>query len=838
MSRALFHFIFVPLFIASVGAQESPKFEEILGKLASYSTKQAPEKVYAHLDREFYNQGDTVWFKIYLVDGISHVPSDKSKVVYVELMDLQNNIVAQQKLLVENMGANGDIIIPETLESGKYMFRTYTKYMLNENEPKPYVKYIFIGNEEPDGKIKSPQKGALNKPVVHFFPEGGNLVSGINTVLAIKCTNPTGGGISVKGKILDQNNQLVSVFESSDYGLASVSFKPKFGNTYRATVAVDDREYSFPVPETRKEGYVLNAKNNGENLLLKISTSYKKGLEGAFILGHLRGKTFFKRTIDSNRKTYTVKILTENIRDGVAHFTLFTREGEPVCERLLFVHHTENEVVASVKTNSKTYGPREKIEVELGLTDREGNPLYGNLSSSIRWETERSLDGNTGIVSWLLLDSEIGHTFLDSDLFFDKIGNSNRHHLDLLMLTHGWRRFVWKELLQNKVGKQLSHEPEKGIMITGKTTRFNNPYSPRKSSVKLSILGEPFFQGENPTDSQGRFNFGPFIFYDTIHAFVRAKSLDYSKRAKDNELEIVLNGTFPKINPEEPYPATIKPSLEKEVTAPFPYKPTAPSQFGLSSKITRLKGVTVKARKKTRKEIIDEEIRKFTIYAEPSNRVFRDSTFGIAALTIFDLLQNVPGVRVSPDQRVSIRSGFSAATGDPNGGDEGGDQGINNRPREPLFLLDGIQVTSGFLQTFSPYEVEFIDVLRGPRAAIYGVRAAQGVIAVYTKGKLNTILRDTPSKQPGSLSMKLGGFYKVREFFGPDYSIPAPKHHQMDYRNTLHWEPNIDMDPNGKSSFDFFAGDIPGKYLVKTEGITLDGRPINVSYSFTVDGGF
>ncbi len=54
---------------------------------------------------------------------------------------------------------------------------------------------------------------------------------------------------------------------------------------------------------------------------------------------------------------------------------------------------------------------------------------------------------------------------------------------------------------------------------------------------------------------------------------------------------------------------------------------------------------------------------------------------------------------------------------------------------EPLYVVDGTPVTTGpggFLR-INPYDVESIEVLKGSRAAFYGVRGANGVIVIKTK---------------------------------------------------------------------------------------------------------
>lgn len=57
----------------------------------------------------------------------------------------------------------------------------------------------------------------------------------------------------------------------------------------------------------------------------------------------------------------------------------------------------------------------------------------------------------------------------------------------------------------------------------------------------------------------------------------------------------------------------------------------------------------------------------------------------------------------------------------------------------PLYIIDGIQKDEGQFNNISPTDIESITVLKDASAAIYGVRAANGVVVVTTKsGKRNT----------------------------------------------------------------------------------------------------
>ncbi len=131
-------------------------------------------------------------------------------------------------------------------------------------------------------------------------------------------------------------------------------------------------------------------------------------------------------------------------------------------------------------------------------------------------------------------------------------------------------------------------------------------------------------------------------------------------------------------------------------------------------------------------------------------------------------------------------------------------------------------------------EVMFADAVTGPDATLWGSRAANGVVAFYSRQGL--ALDEGKSREtPGITNFKIPGFYKVREFYAPDYSLPRDATEKPDYRTTLFWEPDLKIGDTGKTSVDFYTGDRPGTYLVNVEGITTDGRPIRSLATLAVE---
>jgi TonB-dependent SusC/RagA subfamily outer membrane receptor len=834
MFRILSLFLFLLCLTPSLQGQDkaNPYHDALLGKLKSYAANNSPEKIYIQTDKEFYSSGETIWFKTYLVDGITHTQSTTSKIAYVELWSEKDSLIAQRKLYIENLGAAGDIKINDSLHQGTYTLRAYTKYMLNEKEPLFFQKQIPIWDspkaiDTPEQSIIEEDTGDLSqskiiRPQIEFFPEGGHLVSGLENIMGLKVTDDVGNGLSLLGKILDENGTPVAFFRTFDFGLGNVNFTPEPGKTYYARIDNGEIDVSFPLPKPLAKGYLLNLKNKGDHILLKVTTNGEKGLQGLLLLGHLRGEIIYKHHIEksSTKGSAVFKLSTDGLKDGVAQFTLFAQDGEPLCERLVFVDSPDNPELA-ISTEFMDYGVRESVSTMIALTDKEGMPIPGELSVSVV-SSDNNLKSKRGtnIKSWLLLDSDLGGTVPDPDYFFWDDSSSRKQLLDVLMLTHGWRRFVWKDFRDTLGAKALQLEPEKGIVIRGKTTSFRNSGKSLKSQVKFTILDNGAYQEQSPTNVEGKFSFGPFIFQDSLKGVVEAFALG---KKRNPEVAIYLDSTVFSVPFSRPLKQKSKFTLSGNVQD---YLETARKKmevdFTYSPKVTRLEEVTVIGEEKIRAKLIAKEADEITLHNRPTQRLFTDSLPGIQGASMIDMLRRVAGVQIFgsyPDQQVVL--GRIAFYPD------------KNTLPEPLFIVDSSPVTLEFVRFMMASEVVFLDVLKGGAAAIYGSRGGNGVVAIYTKGSLR-IPPPKPKRFPGVTSFTVPGFYKAREFYSPDYAVPKKEHEKPDYRTTLHWEPKLPVAKKGSPSFSFYTGDSTGEYIIKVEGMTLDGRPVQGLSRFTV----
>lgn len=644
-----------------------------------------------------------------------------------------------------------------------------------------------------------------------FFPEGGNLVTGLPSVLGIKATDANGVGQALTGSIYASDGNLVTEFETAELGLGVINLIPKENMSYYALVNSGNGEKHFELPTPMANGYSLNIKNRGDNVLLQVTGTDDFSLEVTLLIGHVRGELIFKRLGRSNNEvSYAVRLLTGELPNDVAQFILFSADGERICERLVLVDHPSNDAQVFLNMAKGSFGTREKVDIDITLLDAKNRLLQGGFSTSV-FPVENGVGlGNMDLKGWLLLNSDLGVTVSDLGFFFKDDTKRTRYLLDALMLTHGWRRFVWKEILDDEISKNITYQPEKGIMVTGMMPEFHDSKKTKAAMAKFNVLGDSIEQ-EQMTDENGRFRFGPYFFNDSITAVLQA--IDSTRRSIYAQKSISIS--------LEKWPNVPDTNFKKEnilqdgvgfmTKDSMTYTGYPSSYFDVDQEVIQLEAVSVAAKKKTRTRIIDEALNRITSYGRPDVRIFRDSVPGWETISVLELV---------------FRRVLNLGVG----------VGSLNKQSSPLFLIDGVSTGAEMIRGMRATEVVYVDVLKNynPNAAIYGARGSAGVIAIYANQPKIPGLLVPPVAIPGIKTAKVTGFYKAREFYSPKYSELSKPNTGADYCTTLFWNPKVEIDKQGRSIIQFYTGDVTGDFIVEFEGITNDGRLVTGSHYFTV----
>jgi hypothetical protein len=220
--------------------------KNIVVKLQSFYSGHPIEKAYLHFDKPYYVAGDTIYFKAYVTFGEQHELSRQSGVLYADLIGPQNNIYKSIKLQLKDGLAWGDFALPDSLVKGLYKIRAYTQLMRNVNGSAIFEQLIPIGSFN----YPSPDSKAIeNKADLQFFPEGGDLVYGLNSKVAFKAINTSGLGLSVKGALIDNEGKTITSFSSTYLGMGFFNLTPEEGKTYKADVTfADGTQHTFNLP--------------------------------------------------------------------------------------------------------------------------------------------------------------------------------------------------------------------------------------------------------------------------------------------------------------------------------------------------------------------------------------------------------------------------------------------------------------------------------------------------------------------------------------------------------------------------------------------------------------
>lgn len=779
----------------------------LVERLQAFNVAYPNEKVYVHTDRPYYTAGETIWLKGYLFDGPLHLADSVSKVLYVDLVQIESRKVMVHRILrAENGYAVGDIALGDSLAAGSYMLRAYTGWMRNFSENYFFTKPLTILRTDSELLPASGGGPMALSLEVQFFPEGGQLINGLEGRVAFKTVSPAGKGINASGFVLSSVGDTVTGFASKHLGMGYFTLMPETGKTYTAFVKLDDGStHKYPLPAARPEGYVLLVDNitNRDNIRVYVKNNKPAGTSGRFtLIAQSRGKQIQVAQGDVSKKAVVMQIARQAFPEGISQLTLFDETNQPVCERIIFVDRNER-LTVQLKPSKPVFGPREKVQVAISVTDAAGKPVRTNLSLAAI-DAAQVLEKEpyaADLVSYLLLNSDLKGTIEQPGYYFDANNKERATDLDVLMMTQGWRRFVWKDVLQDTYPAP-KYYIEEGVSLAGQVLRANQKASGVANLTFFVVQPDSsrdMFTGES--EENGRFRVQGLQIMDSTKVMIQAVI------GKNNRnVEIKLDEWF-------------SPTLQ---LTQIPYNPLVFQRDELADYLKRAREyLEIERQIRKNREIMLKEvtIRKKReapadsrkIYGQASNTLKVDQTMIAGGMNVLDLLRGrIPGVNVSgsamnPTVQIRGAANFSGVV-------------------EPLFTLDGTPVDKASIVSIPIFDVDYIDVLKGANAAIFGSRASGGVIAIYTKrGSPNYDF--SKDKAPGTLVTTLAGFRPVREFYAPRYDEAKPEHVRPDYRPTLHWAPMIQTGDDGKAQVSFFASDARSPIRVIAEGVTTNGQP-------------
>lgn len=780
-------FIVFLCFVISINTSFSQNNDSLLN---DFATNYSQEKIFIHFDKSLYNTGETIWFKAYLM--ADDLPSTISKNFYIDWYNDSNNLIKHDAFPIFASSTNGQFEIPKTYK-GKFLHaKAYTTWMLNFDTAFLFHKTISLYDSN------AVNKPVIIKPRIDFFVEGGNFIQDVSTLVAFKCTNQFGIPLKVKGVVKDEKDEFIDSIITEHDGMGLVYFEnPKINSVYTAywQDEVTQQPQTTVLPSVSANGLALQVEKNNNLYRVKVTRTNNATDDQKYIsiqcFINARLVYLAKLRLVKNNE-HSVYINADSFPTGIMQVTAFNANNIPLAERIVFINNNNYAYKSSINVLKKSTTSRGKNVVEFEVADS----VSTNMSVAII-DDKLTPDSNSNIITNFLLTSDIKGYVHQPNYYFKNPTEITEKHLDLVMLTNGWRKYNWKDFYKNELPIVYHKKDTSYLSLIGKLNVEDIKKLIPNQEVYLMIETIDSIRKNFPlvVDSKGVFEINNMMFYDKLKVFYTF--LNNKKLNPANDV-IFNNGLFNKPNKNisiTSLNSTIYiASLSNGNTAWLEeYK-----------RIAKLKGiqildeVKVKTRVKRKAEILDD---KYTSGMFKSSDAFQfdltDDVVAAGSGDVFNYLEGrVPGLRISNVTNPPTATWRGATT---------------------AFFLDEMNVDVETLRSMNLNTIAYIKAFRPPffGAALGG---AGGAIALYTKKGED--LRTAPNSNIANKT--IDGYSVIKQFYNPNYETETAA---FDTRTTLYWNPYVvTTKEKNKVVAEFFNNDVTKKFRAIFCGFNQEGK--------------
>ncbi|HTB23940.1 MAG TPA: hypothetical protein VK711_01160 [Puia sp.] len=739
--------------------------------LSAYNSKYPQEKIHIHFDKDTYLPGETIWMKAYLLsDGR---PSTVSKNLYFDWTDADGRLFLHSVSPISEGGASSFFKLPSWVKNGVMHVKVYTEWMLNFDNA-----YLF----NKDIPVLMPAEGAIPvqeklQTTISFFPEGGELINGVTSVLAFEALNQHNKPSTVSGVIKSAKNIIIDSFHTIYNGMGTLRFKPVSGEHYIAYWNDESGElHTTPLPDAKANGLVLQVDPyNNDQLHYRLEKSADASkLTKIIVIGTIDQKVVYRNSLILLNNMAEANINATGFPCGVLQLTAFDAELFPLAERVAFINNQKAYAKVQMKKESVSLNKRSRNEISIEIPDS----MVTNLSVSVT-DAGLGYDSSNNIYSDFLIAGDLKGVIADAASLLTNPANANEH-LNLLLLTHGWRKFNWETVVSGEF-PELKYPRDAGFLsIKGEIKNGTN--LDNQDSMALLLVSRDRKKNllKLPVNEDGKFGQNGLFFYDSVQVVYK---FNHVAKLNNNSQISLYSDLLPALTPakaDEPSFSWMKVPdviLEKEMNGNLiEIKDNSTPSPAMSYVVTPQ---------------IDSLGKNSESAAHYLNTMFVDLRFPAT------LKENAPlgdGRLAAYNYKANsfaIRSNVNVT-------------------------LDGSPVAMDDLKSVNMKEVLFIKFL--PKTN----QKSLPTLAITSRQALD---------QANILDNKTGfavikGYTPVREFYQQKYDENKTDDYEAtDFRSTLYWNPKLRLDKSHrKMSFVFYNNDISNKFRIVVEGMNQDGK--------------
>jgi len=722
-----------------IGQQFGPSLEDELLEYpqirdtALDSLRVWQEQVLLHTDKEILAPKDHLFFKAYMLTGPEQLRVSASNVLKMELLDTSGNLVESQYHQIVNGAAAGSFMVPKKIEAGKYYLRAYTRWMLNYGPENFATKAISILD-----KKRTPTASNLNDRNIKVFPEGGNLVAGLENKIAVHLE----GFDTAQIHVVDENGKKVTEVQNYGNGVGTFLLTPQPSKEYSLEVG-EGKRYSLAT--ISEFGYTMQVNTiNEKKAVVKITPTENLRKQDIYLRGRINGISYFESKVDFDKaSSIEVDIPKANLPNGILQLQLEDEFDQVWAKRPLHIDNNR------LQKTSDAEGELIKIMVN----DIQGEPVQTELSVVL---------GKDYLA--------VGNT-----ISFENTRNQ-RYLNDLLVLVD---QLPMEYALNHsaELPSEIRYNFQQGLEFYGRAYDLDAVPLPN-TKIQIVISGEGEAQAyEVQTNDEGLFKLSDLQLQGEADMVFRRASEDQRDK-------------FVKVIPYqyETPPLTLK-AVETEGNNGLKSKQFIPrkqvAEFQQDENMERL--ITLEG-----VSLIGEKYKSSktpSVYnIQPTNVVSQDPK---KPKFISELFMNIPGVFVTggrdyPGLNILNRGGTMSSSGG----------GPLNSPG-PLWIIDGVNVgNSAYFDPewgLSHIDIDRIEILRrSAETSLWGSRASQGVILIYTRNGNDEEFLNRKKAQ-----FTFEGYHNSVSF--DEYQEQINNKRDKEEENTLYWNPSLTTDEKGEA---------------------------------------
>lgn len=810
-------------------------FAQYMKQAQTFADNFPREKAYLHFDNTSYYVGDTIWFKAYVTLAEKQMFSQISRPLYVELVDQTGHIADKQIIKLTQGEGNGQLVLPQSMLSGYYEVRAYTRWMLAFNEPQYFSRtfpiYQLSNSDKLERSITTYELNPSmeNRPLetkeklsVRFFPEGGQLVEGVTSQVAFKAESKNEGNIELSGTIYTKGGTAITSFETLHDGMGCFEYTPS-AQPAVAKVDFQGKKYEFTLPQALPNGYVLSTVNNAGALLVKVSCNIATPQDTLAVFISHQGRPYVHQLISCRADAPQEFILpTRKLPAGVLQVSLINRAGNTLCERFVFAN-PRAPLQLSAEGLKEVYAPYAPIRCELQVRNAKGEPISGDVSVSIR-DGIRSdyLEYDNNIFTDLLLTSDLKGYIHQPGYYFASPSPQKQMELDILLMVHGWRKYDISQAISTApfIPLQL---PEAQLVLNGqvKSTILKN----KLKDIALSVIvkkDDQFITGGTVTDENGRFTIPVEDFEGTTEAVIQTRKVG---KERNKDASILIDRNF------SPAPRA------------YGYKELHPEWKDLThwqQKAENFDSLYMDSIRKVEGLYVLDEVEIKSKRRQGSNMATKINEKSIDAY--YDVRRSVDLLRDNGKIVTTIPELMEKLS--PQFDWNRSNNELTYRQKPICYIMDNhiLSETETQMMLTEVDGLASIIISKGTggidddiiqNTKISEVSDSTGVdISQLDKYSVfylvplprRDVLNKSQSAALGTRQTVIQGYTRALEYYSPAYPTRELYMDKVDKRRTLYWNPSVRTDANGKARIECYNNQYSTPLIIQAETMSKDGQ--------------